>query len=454
MTRKGLVAALTASALLASISGYFVADVYDYAPGYLTAQAPEYGQPIPEREKVQSDTILPAQMRTDLPPLKNSDLLPLWKELEEATGGQWNAGAYVIDATTGNVVFARNETTPVVPASTTKVYTAFAALTHLNPLDTLKTRLFLTENTIHLVSEGDLLLNPGKGNPQATIGHAGLADLVEAAKIKLTEAKTTPTQLVIHQKLHNGPALDPQISSDYLNWISPQTAVAINAGDLGGAYDPQPAQRVGNTLAELFHANGINLTVTYSDENYENQQPPLAEVASAPLAEITRLMLERSDNTLAEHLCRLSAQQVTGESTPEAAYQFLQSEITKLDIPHAGFTIRACSGLTEENRIAPQTTAEFLYHLYTQGTPAQKQLLRMNPVSAYSGTLTNRLGDTAAGRVQAKTGLMDSAAALSGIAVTKSGRPLIFHVQSSGVKDAAYATRLHLDDFVDQLVNR
>lgn len=458
MSKKAWLLILTAGTLIAGISGYIVADVYDYLPGVLTQKPPEVGKPIPERAKVQLETLMPAQMRTDLPPLKNTDLLPLWEKLEAATGGSWNAGAYVIDATTGNVVFARNELTPVVPASTTKVYTAYLALTHLNSLETLKTRLYLEGDTLHLVGDGDLLLNPGKGEPKKIIGHAGIADLAQQAVTNLKETKhtavQTPTKLVVHQLIHEGPSLDPALNYEHLNWISPQTSVAFDAGNLGGTYDKAPAQKVGATLAEHFRNTGLHLNLTYEDTPYKPQTPPLAEVKSAPISQITRLMLERSDNTLAEHLCRLSAQAATGHSTPQASYDFLTQEIKKLPIPHEGFTIRACSGLTEENQIAPQTTAEFLYLVYQNGTPAQKQLLRMNPVSATTGTLTNRLGAEAAGRVQAKTGLIDSASALSGILVTQSGRPLIFHVQSSGAAGAAYATRPHLDNFVTELVKR
>lgn len=456
MGKKTVVSFLTAATLIAGVSSYLVADTYDLVPGYLTFKEPEFGDALPEREKVQLDTILPARMRTDLPPLKNSDLLPVWKELEASTGGKWNAGAYVIDGTTGNVVFAANEKTPVVPASTTKLYTAYITLESLDPQARLATRLYQNTDTLHLVGEGDLLLSPEAGDSQQIIGHAGLEDLVAQAATKLKTSEVKPTKLVLHTQLHQGPALDPAIKEEYRVWISPQSAFAFNAGSTPGGYDQDPTSAVGDKLVKLFAKHDLQLEVQYVAQPFDpQQQNPLAEVKSATIAQITRIMLERSDNTLAEHLCRLSAHAKTGSSTPQAAFNHLTQQVQKLPIPHDGFVIKSCSGLTEENRIAPQTTAEFLYYLWTSGNPATKQLFRMNPVSGYSGTLFHRLNTpVTAGRIQAKTGLMDSAAALSGVAITRTGRPLIFHVQTASVPEAAYTTRVDLDAFLEALVNR
>ncbi|MCS4484675.1 D-alanyl-D-alanine carboxypeptidase [Gleimia sp. 6138-11-ORH1] len=456
MVKKTVVSFLTAVALIGGISGYLVADTYDLVPGFLTFKEPEFGKPLPEREKVQAETILPAQMRTELPSLKNSDLLPIWKELEASTGGKWNAGAYVIDATTGNIVFAANEKTPVVPASTTKLYTAYATLKSLDPQSRLATRLYQEGDTLHLIGEGDLLLSPGKGNSQEIDGYAGLEDLVTQASEKLKTASVKPTKLVLHTQLHEGPALDPTIREEYRVWISPQTAFAFKAGATFNGYDQNPTNAVGNSLADLFAKYDLPLEVSYQEQAFVVQDQPLvAEVHSATILQITRIMLERSDNTLAEHLCRLAAKAESGASTPQAAYTQLVETVKKLPIPHDGFEIKSCSGLTEENRIAPQTTAEFLYHLWAKGNSVEKQIFRMNPVSGFSGTLLSRLNTSVtAGRVQAKTGLMDSAAALSGVVVTRTGRPLIFHVQTAGVPEAAYATRVDLDAFIEALVNR
>lgn len=451
MAKRSLTVGLAATTFLASISGYLIADIYDYVPGVFTTKPPIYAQQPAEISSPQFDTILPTETLNDLTPIKNSDLQPIWNELQASTGGKWGAGAYVIDAITGNIVFATNESKPMVPASTTKIFTAYLALTQLNPQTTLKTRLYQEGSTLHLVSEGDLLLGPDEGNPQQTIGRAGLKDLARTALGKSSQA---PTDLVIHQKLHDGPALDPQIEQDLRIWISPQTAVAINAGNQGGTYTPEPATAVGNTLAQHFANLGTPVNVTYTDEPYTGETPA-AEIESAPISEITRLMLERSDNTLAEHLCRLAAEATSGESTPTAATENLVTTIKKLPIPTDGFNVNACSGLSETNRIAPQTTAEFYYYLWKQGTPPQRQILRMNPISGYSGTLANRLyDDGVAGRIQAKSGLLDTAAALAGIAVTKSGRPLIFHVQTAEVPEGAALTRPDIDKFMEALVNR
>ncbi|EEH64608.1 D-Ala-D-Ala carboxypeptidase 3 (S13) family protein [Gleimia coleocanis DSM 15436] len=451
MAKRSLFSVLAVTTLLAGVSGYVVADIKDVAPGYFTEKAPVVGESAPEIPQGQFDTILPREIRQDLQPLKKSDLQPVWDELNNSTQGKWGAGAYVIDAVTGNVVFAQNEMKPVVPASTTKVFAAFVALDALDPQDTLETRIYLEGNTLHLVGEGDLLLGADEGDPQKVSGRAGLGDLARQAVAKVG---TGPQRLVIHQKLHDGPLVDPRIEKDLLNWISPQGSVAINAGYGQGGNNQAPIQLVGDTLAEHFASLGAPVEVSYSDDPYQGDKP-VAQVSSASILEITRLMLERSDNTLAEHLCRLAAQKQTGNSSPESASANLMRRISELPIPTEGFSVTACSGLTEANRISPQTTAEFFYYLWRLGTPQQKQILRMNPVSAYSGTLANRMTDSvAAGRVQAKSGLLDSAAALAGVAVTKSGRPLIFHVQTTEVPEGAAATRLDLDKFMEALVNR
>lgn len=466
MRKRTLTAILSMFVVFAGLTGYVIADIHDVVPGFLTNQGPEIARDVPSREFVQVAETFPAHMRLDLPAIEATDMQPLWQRLVDATHGEYQVGAYVIDALTGNVLLNGAGQTPMVPASTMKILAAFTSMQALGSTDRLATSVYLgADGQLHLVGEGDLMLAEGKGDVLAVNGRAGLADLASLTSLELTRIRNTgeavePTRLIFHPSIFEGETRESALPDELLRWVGHVSAFAVDRGEFPGpGYQPfrdNPGQHVAQILESALKEHGINIDSEVEPAPFDvGEARLLGQVHSADLGQITRYMLAHSDNTLAEHLCRMAAGAATGRSDLASATAHVVDEITAAGIHHDGLVIHDCSGLNEENHVAPRTTAEVLQAVWNSDNAGVRQLMRDLPIGLFSGTLNDRFSDNPLGpRIQAKTGSLQGVASLAGFATTNSGRVLIFHVQTNDVQDNAFFTRGHLDNFVVELVNR
>jgi D-alanyl-D-alanine carboxypeptidase/D-alanyl-D-alanine-endopeptidase (penicillin-binding protein 4) len=108
------------------------------------------------------------------------------------------------------------------------------------------------------------------------------------------------------------------------------------------------------------------------------------------------------------------------------------------------------SGLSAHDRERPWHEVAWLVAM--AGTPVADQLRYSLPLACGDGTLQQRMcGTRAAGNVFAKTGTLNGVTALSGYAVTRSGRRVFFAFQLAGVGNLA-AGRDAIDRAVVALV--
>lgn len=453
MPKRSVTAILSALGLFAGISGYAIADIYDQVPGILTRQAPESPAPIPTAHALANAPSWPTHMDSNLPPLTSAQIQPLWEKLKADTSSA-RVGTYVIDALTSNVIFNGQGDTPMQPASTTKVLTAFTVEKTLGTQDRLATSTYLgADGAIHLAGEGDLLLGAGKSQEDAVNGHAGIAQLAAQTAAKLKQSGTGATKLIYHDKLFTGPTLETTLSEDLQKWVGHASAFAINLGHVPGGtendYLDRPGEYVAQILAKELAAQGISVTVSASDAPYDaTTGKPLARVESATLGQVIRLMLRTSDNTLAEQLCRLAGQKAGEGSDYHEAAQHVLATVKTAGVDTQGASLRDCSGLNEQNLIPPRTTAQTLLAIW-KTNPA---LMRDLPYAWFTGTLDDRFAQsTHIPWIVAKTGSLDKSSSLAGYATTKSGRVLIFQVQVDQTKDTAWGYRPALDAFAQSL---
>jgi D-alanyl-D-alanine carboxypeptidase/D-alanyl-D-alanine-endopeptidase (penicillin-binding protein 4) len=162
----------------------------------------------------------------------------------------------------------------------------------------------------------------------------------------------------------------------------------------------------------------------------------LAEIASPPLRELVRQMLKHSDNLYAQALLldvgvhaaaagncvdRLQAPATTGQWGLCAMRAMLQ----RIGIGDETAHFTEGSGLSRQDLVAPSATTSLLVWVHRQ--PFAADLLAALPVAGVDGTLKHRMQDTAAdGNVQAKTGTLTHAYALSGYLTDAGGRHLVF----------------------------
>ena len=109
---------------------------------------------------------------------------PLAVQISEELDSRWlgpsNRRSIAIrDALTGESLADRHSGRPVTPASTTKLLSAAAIVTALDPATTFATRVVTGERPgeVVIVAGGDMLLADGAGDPEAVAGHAGIGDL-------------------------------------------------------------------------------------------------------------------------------------------------------------------------------------------------------------------------------------------------------------------------------------
>lgn len=464
MTKRSLTAILGTIVLVGGLSGYLYADIQDAVPGFLTKTPPKVGAEVPQRESVQPIQPLPARMLSDVPPIVPGDLNAAWDSFTSA-GSERNfkPAAYVVDAMTGNVLLNGNGEKPSTPASTLKILTAYSAVQTLDVTDTLATSLYLDEDAaLHLIGEGDLMLAEAAGDKTEVNGRAGLQDLARAAvaNLKSEHEGTTVTKLVFHPRIFEGETREATLPEALQQWVGNNAAFAINRGEMPGAgYQPywdNPGLKVAEALQEQLADAGLEVEIEQSDQAFDaTDAEKVAEVNSAIISEVTRYMLSHSDNTLAEQLCRLSAAHADQGSTFADATANVESVIASSGIYTEGLKMLDCSGLNEDNLVAPRTIVETLRETWDSPNPAVRGIMRDLPIGQFTGTLNSRFYDEMdAVRIQAKTGSLDTVSSLAGFVTTKEGRVLIFHVQTStSDEESAYFTRDAIEDFTLKLVN-
>jgi D-alanyl-D-alanine carboxypeptidase/D-alanyl-D-alanine-endopeptidase (penicillin-binding protein 4) len=161
------------------------------------------------------------------------------------------------------------------------------------------------------------------------------------------------------------------------------------------------------------------------------------------------LMLQTSDNYLAEVLGRMAAAAEGKPASSDAAATTVRAQLTELGIPTDTMRLADVSGLALDNQVSARQFAEVVRAI-TSGTELSlRAALAGFPVAGVTGTLDARYGDSStargAGLVRAKTGTLNSVIALSGYVVDADGRLLVFSFIGNGLTPGAAGNKEALD---------
>jgi D-alanyl-D-alanine carboxypeptidase/D-alanyl-D-alanine-endopeptidase (penicillin-binding protein 4) len=172
-----------------------------------------------------------------------------------------------------------------------------------------------------------------------------------------------------------------------------------------------PAGLGANLLAQLLTDRGGSVGST-TDQVAPPNTVVLAQVQSAPLAQIVTAMLQASDNQIAELLVREIDRQAGGNGTTAGGVKLVMAEAAQLGLPSAGLAMVDGSGLSPSNRVTCRT----LLGALNLGDAARFATLNGGlPVAGVNGTMHNFLrGTPAAGRLAAKGGYITGVTALVG----------------------------------------
>ncbi|MDQ0675365.1 D-alanyl-D-alanine carboxypeptidase/D-alanyl-D-alanine-endopeptidase (penicillin-binding protein 4) [Pseudarthrobacter siccitolerans] len=440
------------------------------APGFLGPEAPAPAPPAPEWQQPPA-TLSPAR---GLAPLDDSADVPLASSvtaqvepLLKADGGGSFTGL-VQDALTGQVLFDRGGSESRVPASNLKLLTAVAALRSLGPERRFTTSVVQGPEAgqVVLVGGGDVLLGAGESNGDLVMGHAGLATLaartVEALKAAGTNGEL---RVLVDDSLFTGPALNPAWESGDVaaGEVAPVYPLAMNSAryDPAVTTGPRP-QDSAVTVAEEFAARlrtagaAAGLAVAAAVEHSPlavqsggGEPAVLAEAESATMAEQVDLMLQASDNYLAEVLGRMASVAAGGPGSNDGATTAVRAQLADAGISVEGIKLVDVCGLAMGNQVSARHFSEVVRTIAAGADSRLRAALNGFPVAGLTGTLDTRYGEDStargAGLVRAKTGTLNTVLALSGYVVDADGRLLVFSFIGNGLTPGAAGNKVALD---------
>ncbi|MFF8728838.1 D-alanyl-D-alanine carboxypeptidase/D-alanyl-D-alanine-endopeptidase [Streptomyces sp. NPDC015171] len=352
-----------------------------------------------------------------------SDLLgPLLDD--PALGG--SHAAAVIDVATGARLYGAGAGKALTPASTTKIATAVAALSALGPDHRLTTRTALEPDT------GELVL-VGGGDPTLTAharpgGWASLRALAADTAKALGERGIRKVTLSYDTTLYSGPALHPIGVNDNLAPVSALTADEGRSDDsVSGpaARAADPAADAAARFAGFLKDAGVT-TTSPGPSKASTRAQTLATVTSPPLAALVERMLTNSDNDIAEALARHTALASGRPASFSGGAGAIATQLRELGLPMSGASFHDGSGLDRSDRLTAGLLTALLAKAGDPDRPGLRPVLTGLPVAGFTGTLSSRYTDGAAGVVRAKTGTLTGVNTLAGTVVDQDGRLLAF----------------------------
>lgn len=446
---------------LAVCMGYTIADVYDVAPGLLTAQS------APTRTYSAIPTPLAAgavagKADRDVPidEKKAEKLITVLVE-SEGTGNF----SVAIAAADGTIAAERNLDTEREPASTTKTLTAFAAVHTLEMSGTLDTEVYLahadTSPTIVLQGHGDMLLGEGQNDPSHINGRAGLATLAQNTVQSLRQRGIDQVALAVDDSLfgddNTSTALEQ--NNDGNAMYTPLSSMAVDGGRMryGLTADPDAftdyptlsrttASDAAQTFRSLLTQQGITVTDS-SDTSGTEASARIAKVSSAPLNEVMAFMLRHSDNTLAELFARLTALKLGLGNSMDADIQAVVQVLRANDIPTDGLHLTSCSGLAAGTRLRIPTLLAVQRSLVGLDDGGAAEIEGLS-VPGLTGTARNRAAnDDIKGLARVKTGSLGGVRALVGNVSREHVGVLLFAVIVNDSSNELAANNA-IDDFM------
>jgi D-alanyl-D-alanine carboxypeptidase/D-alanyl-D-alanine-endopeptidase (penicillin-binding protein 4) len=379
------------------------------------------------------------------------------KEAETAEG-ILQLQAQVVDSSTSAILFDRSGSVASRTASVLKLVTAAAALETLGPDYTVTTRVYVDvadPSILYLVGAGDVTLSRTGVNEQSVYKNAPkITTLVK--QIKQALPGQTFSQIVLDTSLYGAANGDWKtdwdtkgIKEGYMSRVSALQFDGDRDNPAGkdSARGNDPVARAGKwfkqALGELAANAKVSVGITAPDAD------EVAKVNSRPIKEWIDYMLVVSDNTLAEALARLVALDAGYGGSFASLDVAYKKALAKTGLNFSGLKIEDGSGLSDYNAASPAFINGVL-SLVDRGYNDFEVILGGMPVAGTPGSLSYRM-ESAAGKITAKTGWIQSGYTLAGFMDTPDGAHLIFTIYNLG--QVSTANRDALDDLALAIYN-
>ncbi|WP_337043058.1 D-alanyl-D-alanine carboxypeptidase/D-alanyl-D-alanine-endopeptidase [Emticicia sp. 17c] len=162
---------------------------------------------------------------------------------------------------------------------------------------------------------------------------------------------------------------------------------------------------------------------------------------SMPSEDVYRLMMQESDNMLAEHLLLLCGATLKDSLSSAFTIKTITEKYLQ-DLPDKPKWVDG-SGLSRYNLFTPRSIVKLLEKISAE-LPAQK-LYSVLPVGGQSGTLKNGYKNTEKPFIFAKTGSLGGVYNLSGYLVTKKGKTLIVSFMNNNFNQSTTSIRKEVE---------
>lgn len=365
-----------------------------------------------------------------------------------------DAGAHVVDLATGRTVFGFRQDEPRMMASTTKLFTAGAALTHLGADAALTTRLCSADRPdadgvlhgdLFVIGDGDPLLGD-RAFVDARYGGIGtpvdrLVEAVSAAGIRSIRGRVIGDGSLYAHEDRPSPTV---------------TALSFNQSRAD-----QPVLFAAEQISQALEAAGISTGAPAAEHTIDGgAHHEVGRIDSASIRDLLTICGHESDNVIAVNMMKRSA-------VAAGARQGSSQRGTRLMEQHAAnhgaeISVRNGSGLGEANRCAPQAITAYLTAL--NNSPLFHVFEATLPRAGADGTLRYRLRNTRAAEVvRAKTGTLTERREVSGRRVRRPlqdslagycrgrKRSVAFSLVNERAEDLT-GSRVNLDRMVEAIV--
>ncbi|MEO6471363.1 MAG: D-alanyl-D-alanine carboxypeptidase/D-alanyl-D-alanine-endopeptidase [Aeromicrobium sp.] len=355
---------------------------------------------------------------------------------QSALGSQ--VGFVALDPKTGATLTSRGSGS-MTPASTTKVLTAFAALTAIDSQTRFATRVVSDKaGSIVLVGGGDPYLDIRKPKTALYAHSANLTELASRTARALRKAGTKSVSLGFDDSLFSGPDVSSRWPASYVtgNIVTPVSALwAAQGVGANGVRSRNPAQSAAAEFSGLLSKDGITVRAGTSRTKATQAASKVAWVESATVAQILESTIQHSDNEAAEVMLRHVAVAKGKPGTFDAGVSAVDEILDAAGIDTGGLRLFDGSGLSRDNLISPLTLAQTVRAATVEG-PVDSFVSDL-PVGGFSGSIYQRFnGNAIAGRgvVRAKTGTLTGVNSLTGIVNDADGRAIVFAVMADKTK--------------------
>ncbi len=354
--------------------------------------------------------------------------------------------ALAVDLRTGSVVYSRNETLSLVPASNEKLAVTYTALALLGGDYRFHTEVLGTGAQVGSVWRGNIVLR-GFGDP--TLDVADL-DTLAAGLAALGITRVTGAVVGDESWFDTERTAPGWLPRYYIEESPPLSALVVARALYRGRTSENPALAAASLFRAALEAKGIRVAHHSRVGAPTAAGALLAHDTSPPLAEILRFMGRESDNFTAELLLKqlgVVDAPAGAKGTTAGGIRVVRETLEQAGVPLEGVRLVDGSGLSRLNRI----TAAAIVALLEAGLARpdiRDAFVASLAVAGVDGTLEHRLEKLPArGRVIAKTGTTRLASALSGFV----RRRYVFAVIQNGAPVSTYWTRRAQDRFATVL---